>query len=86
MLRGGQYIFQGGWRGGRSIFSGEWRGGEGFFKVETKVPEEDFSNSIAWSLKSIHDGVCYPCDNCNVFSTVFYISIFHYHTMSVAVY
>ena len=29
-------------------------GGEGFFKVETKVPEEDFSSSIAWSLNNLN--------------------------------
>ena len=28
-------------------------GGETFFKVETKVREEDFSNSIAWSLMCV---------------------------------
>ena len=36
--------------GGNTFFKVGGRGGEGFLKVETKVPEEDFSNSIAWSL------------------------------------
>ena len=47
---GGQYIFQAGWRGDKAFFRWREGGGEGFFKVETKVPEEYFSNSIAWSL------------------------------------
>ena len=50
MLREGEYIFQGGWRGDEAFFQVNGGGGEGFFKVETKVPEEDFSSSIAWSL------------------------------------
>ena len=50
-VEGGAIHFSRWMEGGRSFFLGEGRGGEGFFKVETKVPEEDFSNSIAWSLK-----------------------------------
>ena len=41
--------------GGRSFFPDESEGrGEAFFKVEMKVLEEDFSNSIAWSLISLN--------------------------------
>ena len=36
--------------GDEAFFQVKGGGGEGFFKVEMKVLEEDFSNSIAWSL------------------------------------
>ena len=50
MLRGGNTFFKVGGGGDEAFFQVNGGGGAGFFKVETKVPEEHFSNSIAWSL------------------------------------
>ena len=50
LLRGGRSILEGSSRGGRRIFEAQGRGGEVSLKVEFKIPEEDFSNIIAWSL------------------------------------
>ena len=47
---GGNYFFKVDGGGDKAFFQVKEGGGEGFFKVETKVPEEDFSSSIAWSL------------------------------------
>ena len=49
--RGGEGFFKVEGRGGEAFLKLSGGGGEGFLKPEKIIPEEDFSSSIAWSLR-----------------------------------